>query len=84
MAVKVTGDKIELFLGEQVDVLAGEMPPKVGDATDSAHTKGTAGIHMGSNPANFDNIVVFGPGGPTPVEPQGKLATAWGQIKSSD
>ena len=43
-AVVVTGDLIEVFFGEKVDVLAGEMPPKVGEATDGTFTHGTAGL----------------------------------------
>jgi hypothetical protein len=78
--VKVTGNKIEVFFGPQADVMAGKMPPKVGEATDSTYTKGTAGLHFGSNPTDLDNILVLGPG--VSVEPQGKLATAWGRMKS--
>jgi len=79
--VKVAGNKIEVFFGEQVDVKAGQLPPKLDEVTDNSHTQGTAGLHFGSNPAELDNIFVLGPG--VAVEPQGKLATAWGRIKSS-
>jgi len=82
-AVKVTGNKIELFFGVRVDTLAGKLPAKIGEATDSTHTKGTAGLYMASNPADFDNIIVYGPKPPFAVEPRGKLATTWVQIKSA-
>ena len=78
--VKVTGNKIEAFFGKQVDVLAGNLPPKVGEAEDNKHKKGTVGIHMASVPASFDNIIVGGPAGFS-VDPKDKLATSWGRIK---
>ena len=77
--VKVTGSKIEAFFGEKVDVLAGGMPPKVGEATDNKHEKGTAALHMASVPASFDNIIVFA-GGLT-VDGKGKFSTLWGALK---
>jgi hypothetical protein len=79
--VKVTGDMMEAFFGEQVDVLAGKMPPKTGEATDGKHEKGTAGIHMSSVPASFDNIIVFA--GSLAVDAQDKLPTVWGVLKST-
>ncbi|MFB3040215.1 MAG: hypothetical protein ACE1ZS_00235 [Candidatus Poribacteria bacterium] len=81
MVVSVNGDKIQVFFGEQVDVQSGQLPPLLAEVNDNAHPQGTAGLHFGSNPMDLDNIFVFGPG--VAVEPQGKLATAWGQIKSS-
>jgi hypothetical protein len=72
---------METFFGEQVDVMAGKMPPKVGEATDGRHEKGTAGIHMSSVPASFDNIIVFAGG--LAVDAQDKLAAAWGALKST-
>jgi hypothetical protein len=80
-AVLVSGSTIQVFFGEQVDVLGGEMPPKVGEVTDSTFTHGTAGIHMGSCPASYDNIVVLGPDSALAVDSQDKLATTWGQLK---
>jgi hypothetical protein len=81
-AVTVTGGKIEVFFGEQVDVLGGEMPPKVGEVTDSAYKRGTAGLHMGSCPASYSNMVVLGPGG-FAVDARGKLPAVWGVLKSN-
>jgi ankyrin repeat protein len=40
IAATVGGNKVELFFGEQVNVLNGEMPPKVGEITDSSLSKG--------------------------------------------
>jgi hypothetical protein len=81
-AVTVTGDRIQVFFGEAVDVLAGKMPPKLGEVTDRTFARGTVGIHMGSCPASYSNILVLGPGGARPVAAQGKLGTAWGVLKS--
>jgi hypothetical protein len=84
--VRVKGSKIEVFFGEQVskkDILAGKTPPKVGEANDSNHKKGTAGLHFGSNPADLANIYVFGPGGPRAVDVKDKLSTLWGRLKSA-
>jgi hypothetical protein len=81
MAVMVAGSTIELFFGEQVDVEAGQMPPKMGEVTDSTYTHGTAGVHCASNATDFDNIVVLGLDA-TAVKPQDKLAATWGQLKS--
>jgi hypothetical protein len=52
----------------------------VGEAEDNKHNKGTAGIHMASVPASFDNIIVAGPGG-FAVDARDKLATSWSRIK---
>jgi hypothetical protein len=81
--IKVEGDKIEAFFGEQVDVKAGQMPPKVGEATGDKYQEGTAGLHMASVPASFDNITVFGANG-LPVDARYKLSSLWGALKSSD
>ena len=78
MVVSVAGNEIKLFFGEQVDVPS-ELPPLLWKGADDAHVQGTAGLHFGSNPADLDNIKVFPAG--VAVEPKGKLATAWGQIK---
>ena len=84
--VRVKGDTIELFFGEQVpvkDLMKGKTPEKVAEVSDSKHKQGTVGLHMGSNPADFANILVFGPGGPRPVDPAGSLSTTWALLKSS-
>ena len=81
MAVMVTGSLIEVFFGEQVDVEAGQMPPKVGEVTDSTHTQGTAGIHTASNITDFDNILVISSDSAA-VEAHDKLTATWGQLKS--
>jgi hypothetical protein len=80
--VVVVGSRIQVFFGEEVDVMAGEMPPKLGEVTDSTFTQGTAGIHMGSCPGTYDNIIVLGPEGGASVDSPGKLTATWGQLKS--
>jgi hypothetical protein len=82
-AVVVAGDKIQVFFGEKVDVLGGRMPPKLGEVTDSTYMHGTAGLHMGSCPATYGNILVLGPGGSRAVDAQGKLPGTWGTLKSA-
>jgi hypothetical protein len=82
IAVRVTGSKIELFFGEQADVAAGRMPPKVGEATDSSHKRGTVGFHCASNAVDLANILVFGPGAAQAVDAQDKLAAVWGGLRS--
>jgi hypothetical protein len=82
MAVKVAGRKIEVFFGKQVDVLTGHMPPKLGEANHGTYKKGTVGLHMGSNPAAFANILVLGPGG-LPVDIQDRFSVVWGALKSA-
>lgn len=80
MAVNVSGDTIEAFFGTQVDVLAGDMPPSVGEVTDNSFSKGTAGIYIESCPSDFDNFVVLGSAG-SAVNPKGKLAATWASIR---
>ena len=43
---------------------------------------GRIGIGVWEADVRFDNVKVYGPGGPTPVEPTGKTATTWGRIKA--
>lgn len=81
IAVKGEGNKIEFFFGEQVDVLDGEMPPKIGEVTDASFSRGTAGICMSTNPADWDNIIVLSPEAAVVVKD--KLAITWASIKRS-
>ena len=81
LAATVTDDEITVFFGPQVDVLAEKMPPEIGTVTDDSFSKGTAGIYVNSCPSDFDNFIVIGPAGEA-VNMKGKLAAAWGQMKS--
>ena len=81
MAVVLDGNNIKFFFGTQVDVLAGEMPPEIGEFTDDSFAKGTAGIYIATCPSDFDNFIVLGSAG-TAVTPKSKLTTAWGSLKS--
>ena len=83
MAVTAIGNKIDLFFGPQVDILGGEMPPKIGEVTDDTFTKGMAGLYTSSHPSDYDNIIVFGAHG-QPVDSYGKLTVTWGMLKSID
>ena len=53
--------------------------------TDGAHSgPGSVGVwHESQNISMIDNVTVTGPGLFTPVEPQGKLAASWAEIKST-
>ena len=44
---------------------------------------GRIGLATWLTEALFDDVVVYGPGGPTAVAPSGKLSTKWGLLKSS-
>ena len=81
-ALRVVGDKIEVFFGEQVDVGGGQMPPKLGEVIDNKYPKGAVGLHTSSCPASFDNVIVFGES--FAVDSNGKLSTVWGALKSTD
>ena len=83
LAATVTGDEITVFFGEQVDVLAEEMPPEIGTVTDDSFSEGTAGIYVNSCPSDFDNFIVIGPAGKA-VSPEGKLACAWGALRAAN
>lgn len=80
MAVTISGAKIEVFFGSQVNLLDEEMPPKLGEVTDKSFDKGTTGLYIATNPSDFDNFIVLGPAG-LAVTLTGKLATTWAHIK---
>lgn len=45
---------------------------------------GRVGLATWSTTARYDNVIVYGPDGPSlPVSPQGKTATTWGRLKST-
>ena len=83
MAVTLSGDNIKVFFGPQIDVLAGEMPPELGEIADDSFDKGTTGLYIATCPSDFDNFIVFGPDG-LAVTPKGKLAAVWGVLRSVD
>lgn len=85
MMLRVEGSKMEAYFGELMpleDILAGKTPPKVGEFEDAEIPDGPAGIGVSTCPSDFANIVVYGPGGPLAVDPQGKLPTAWALLKA--
>ena len=43
---------------------------------------GRIGLGVWGADARFDDLKVFGPGGPTAVDPAGKVATTWSKIKA--
>ena len=49
---------------------------------DTQDGMGRPGLATWSTAARFDDVKVYGPAGPTSVEPTGKAATTWGHIKS--
>jgi len=57
-----------------------------GEQTDNVYPAGQIGVWAWDTSASFDDVKVSGagiPGSVTPVQPQGKLATRWGQIKGN-
>ncbi len=43
---------------------------------------GRIGLGTWHTTAKYEDVLVYGPGGPLPVDPKGKIATAWGFIKA--
>ena len=43
---------------------------------------GRIGVATWSTQAKYDDVLVYGPDGPLPVDPKGKIATAWGFLKA--
>ncbi len=74
--VVVAGDTFELWID-------GEMQSQ---DTDASYAAGKAGVWAWATMASFDDFSVTGAGiadNGTPVEPQGKLTTAWGRMKDT-
>jgi len=63
-------------------ILDGEEIGTVDDNTQGGH--GRVGLATWSTTARFDDVIVYGPNGPSgeAVEPTGKLAVTWASIKS--
>ncbi len=57
-----------------------EMVEEVSDSAQDGH--GRIGLGTWATMANYDDVLVYGPDGPTPVDPKGKIATSWGLIKA--
>ena len=74
MTADVQGDTVTLFLkGKKVDAI------KDADLRPGAKLgKGKIALYNSTNPMAYDNVEVKG----LAVEPAGKLATTWGQIKA--
>ena len=74
--LSMKGDAIKVYYDDKVII----------DATDKEHKKGTIAVGSQDRVVYFDNIIVTGSQIPnhnmSPVEPTGKLTTAWGQIKA--
>jgi hypothetical protein len=81
IAATISGNKIKVFFGPQVDILAGEMPPELGEVEDDSFSKGTTGLYIATCPSDFDNFIVLGPAGLS-VAPKDKLISVWGGLKS--
>lgn len=55
----------------------------VAEVNDTARDgAGRVGLGTWGTMAHYDDVIVYGPDGPTPVDPKGKLATSWGHIKT--
>ena len=62
-------------------ILNDEEVAKVDDDTENG--VGRVGLATWSTVANYDDVIVYGPDGPLAVNPQSKLATTWGHLKST-
>ena len=74
--VVVAGDTFELWVDAELQ----------SQDTDASYGSGKVGVWTWATMASFDNFTVSGAGiadNGTPVEPQGKLATAWGRMKDT-
>ena len=83
LAVTAIGNELTVFFGEQVDVMAEEMPPEIFTVIDDSFSAGTAGFYVNSCPSEFDNFIVLGPAGKA-VSPEGKLACVWGALRAAN
>ena len=57
---------------------------KVGNTINDATRDGVGrvGVATWATMAIYEDVLVYGPGGPLPVDPKGKVATAWGFLKA--
>ena len=56
---------------------------KVADVNDATRDGvGRVGVATWSTRARYEDVLVYGPNGPLPVDPKGKIATAWGFLKA--
>ena len=56
---------------------------ELADIEDAEVQNGRIGLATWATEALFDDIVVYGPNGPTAVEPSGKLPANWGAIRAA-
>ena len=67
--------------GSYTVILDDEEVASVDDDTENG--VGRIGLATWSTVANYDDVIVYGPDGPSlPVDPQSKLATTWAHLKS--
>lgn len=57
-----------------------EMVEEVNDSTQNGN--GRVGLGTWATMVHYDDVIVYGPDGLTPVDPKGKVATAWGLLKA--
>ena len=75
MMIEVEGDTFSLYINGE----------KQSDNTDATYAEGQIGAWAWETAASFDDFMVSSDeieDSSTPVEPQDKLATTWGRIKS--
>ena len=77
LKIIVEGDSFKFYIDEKL----------VNEFVDKSISSGKVGFYVGNEHAHFDDLIVSGgnvnDGGNWDVEPKGKLATAWGKIKSN-
>ena len=56
------------------------MVQEVNDSTQNGN--GRVGLGTWATMVQYDDVIVYGPDGLTPVDPKGKVATAWGTLKA--
>lgn len=61
-------------------IINDEELPKIND--NSRDGVGRIGLGTWSTLAKYEDVLVYGPDGPLPVNPKGKVATAWGLLKA--
>ena len=80
----VEGNEFQLFVNDE------ELVPEATDNLGNEYDAGKIGVFAWQTTASFDNIMVYGPEikgaavdneGNIAVDSQGKLATAWGELK---
>lgn len=56
---------------------------EIHEIADTSHDGvGRVGLATWHTVADFDDVMVYGPDGPLPVDPKGKVATSWGFLKA--